>query len=58
MAERGAAYGDVRNALANATSCTAEKEVGKWRVTGPDLDADPLACIVTLDGAVVVITLF
>jgi hypothetical protein len=57
--QRGATYGDVRNALRHASACIANPQrMGSWRVTGADLDGDELVCICVIEDGVVVITLF
>lgn len=64
MRQRGATARDVQHALENAMTCEPgdleEGECPRWRVTGLDLDADPLTAVIELDGTsfVVVITLY
>jgi len=55
--ERGATFDDVGHALTNARTCSAG-EPGRWRVGGPDLDADPLTLVVAIEAGVVVVTVF
>ena len=57
MVQRRVRQMDVRNALAQATSCAATPD-GSWRVEGPDLDGDSLTLIVALEGGVIVVTVF
>lgn len=57
MAQRGVRRGDVRCALEQATSCTANPG-GNWRVEGPDLDGDALTLIVAIEDGVIVVTVF
>lgn len=57
--ERGATFDDVREALMNAAHCAANKEtVGRWDVTGLDLDGDPLTAVIVFEAGVLVVTLF
>ncbi|MEQ8454955.1 MAG: DUF4258 domain-containing protein [Sandaracinaceae bacterium] len=64
MRQRGATARDVQHALENASTCEPgdpeEGERPRWKVTGLDLDADPLTVLIELDGTsfVVVITLY
>jgi hypothetical protein len=58
MRERGAVVGDVMHALINAVRCASSDSPERWKVTGPDLDGDDLTCVVTIEGRVVVITVF
>ncbi len=55
--ERGASWRHVRCALVSAVSCV-DNGGETWKVTGPDLDGDALTCIVAIEDAVVVITVF
>jgi hypothetical protein len=58
MRERGASRGDVKNALATATVCTAEADT-RWCISGgQDLDGEALTVVVVLDDGVLVVTLF
>jgi hypothetical protein len=57
MAQRGARYEDVRHALAGAQRCTAADQ-GRWKVFGEDLDGDELVCVVSIEAAVVVVTVY
>jgi hypothetical protein len=57
MAERGAQYEDVRHALAGARKCRAADQ-GRWKVFGVDRDGDELVCVVTIEGGVIVVTVF
>lgn len=58
MHERGATFDDVREALVTATSCQAQPAT-RWRVEGGcDCDGDELTLVVTIELAVVVVTLF
>ena len=56
MRRRGVQFHDLRFALMQAKTCTADDE--KWKVTGPDEDGDALTCIVVLEAEVVVVTVF
>jgi hypothetical protein len=58
MDERGATFDDVRQALVSATTCQAQP-ASRWKVQGgSDCDGDELTMIVTIEMAVVVVTLF
>ncbi len=58
MDERGATFDDVREALVTATSCRIEP-ASRWKVEGGcDCDGDELTLVVTIELAVVVVTLF
>jgi hypothetical protein len=58
MGERGAARGDVKNALVTGTTCVPEGHA-KWRVSGgDDLESEPLTVVVVLEDGVLVVTLF
>lgn len=48
---------DVRCALANASGCEAADD-GRWRVRGHDLDGDDLTCVVAIEDAAIVVTIF
>jgi hypothetical protein len=49
MQQRGAQRNDVGSALANALSCVHDPPPdNKWKVTGPDLDGDPLTVVIAL----------
>jgi hypothetical protein len=57
MVERGVTYRDVQEALMTARRCTAQSD-DRWRVEGGhDVLGEPLALIVVIAGAVVVITM-
>ena len=58
MGQRGVTYRDLRNALEHATRCVAAEQPGRWRVTGPDLDAEELTTVVVIHDGVVVVTVF
>ena len=55
--ERGATFGDVGHALANARTCSAG-EPDRWRVEGPDREGDSLTLVVAIEAGVVVVTVF
>jgi len=55
MAERGALYEDVRNALATARRCKAQ-DGGRWKVSGSDRDGDGLVLVVVLEAGVNAVT--
>ncbi len=58
MGERGATFDDVKEALVTATGCQAQP-ASRWRLEGGrDCDGDELTLIVTIELAVVVVTLF
>ena len=57
MAQRGAGEADVRNALTYAVTSLATPD-GRWKVTGPDMDGDALTLVVTIEGGVIVVTVF
>lgn len=56
MSERNVTFRDVRHALTNARSCSAEGE--RWRVKGPDWDGDDLVLVCVLEDGVIVVTVF
>lgn len=56
MAQRHVRAEDVFCALCNAVGCKPGNELGRWKVTGPDLDGDDLSLVVVFEGDVVVIT--
>jgi hypothetical protein len=58
MQQRGATYRDLRHALENASTCVTGDRVGRWRVTGPDLDRDDLTAVVVIEDGVVVVTMY
>jgi hypothetical protein len=57
MHERFVRPPDIYHALENSASCKAS-EGRRWKVVGPDIDGDELTVVVTIDGDVVVITVF
>lgn len=57
MQERHVRYNDLRNALIHAQRCTAQPDE-KWRVSGPDLDAEELTVVVTIEDGLLVVTVF
>lgn len=57
MGERGAQYEDVRHALAGARKCKAA-DLGRWKVSGDDLDGDELVLVVAIESGVVVVTVY
>jgi hypothetical protein len=58
MCERNVKNADVLHALANATAATDQDQApGRWRVTGPDLDGEPLVVVAQFDGRFEVVTL-
>jgi hypothetical protein len=57
MGERGAQYEDVRHALAGARSCKAA-DLGRWKVSGDDLDGDEIGLVVAIESGVVVVTVY
>lgn len=56
MGERNVTFRDVRHALTNAHSCSAQG--ARWRVEGPDWDDDELALVCVLEDGVIVVTVF
>jgi hypothetical protein len=59
MHQRGVTNADLRCALCRAEVCaTSEASEGAWKVTGPDLDSAALTCVVVIEGADIVITVF
>jgi hypothetical protein len=57
MGERGAQFEDVRHALAGARKCKAA-DLGRWKVSGDDLDGDELILVVAIESGVVVVTVY
>lgn len=57
MGERGAQYEDVRHALAGARRCRAA-DLGRWKVSGDDLDGDELTLVVAIEAGAVVVTVY
>lgn len=57
MSERGVRYEDVRHALAGARRCKAS-DLGRWKVSGGDLDGDELILVVAIESGVVVVTVY
>lgn len=57
MGERGARYEDVRHALSGARKCKAA-DLGRWKVSGDDLDGDELILVVAIESGVVVVTVY
>lgn len=57
MRERNAYVEDVFEAIATATSCQEEEEE-TWRVPGVDTFGDELTVIVSLEGSVIIVTIF
>lgn len=49
--------GDLRNALVNARSCSAQKD-DRWKVEGSDLDGDDLTVVGVIDDGLLIVTLF
>jgi hypothetical protein len=58
MEDASADFLDVLNALRKATSCRYQKQKDRWKVVGPDLDADDLTIVVALDDGVLVVTVW
>jgi Domain of unknown function (DUF4258) len=56
MRQRNVLLKDVRSALTGAQTCQADGP--NWKVTGPDYDGDSLTCLVVLEEAVLVVTVF
>jgi hypothetical protein len=57
MQDRGVREGDLRNALVNARSCSAQKD-DRWKVEGSDLDGDDLTVVGVIDDGLLIVTLF
>lgn len=57
MAQRGAAFQDVRHALATARTCRLQSN-GRWFVPSRDLDGDDLDLVIVFDPDVLVITVY
>lgn len=57
MPKRRVTYGDVENALINATSCLPDEDE-TWKVIGPDVDGDDLKLIVVVEEGVLVVTVW
>lgn len=57
MRQRYVKKSDVLHALRNADSCEPAVQ-GRWKVTGPDEDADDLTVIVFFDFDLLVITVY
>ena len=58
MDERRVTKKEVMHALTNAATCVPGDGVGRWKVTGPDLDGDDLTAVVTIEGGLLVVTVF
>lgn len=56
MQQRNVSYKDAFTALVGAHGCEVNGE--NWKVTGPDVDGDPLTCVVALEDDVVVVTVY
>lgn len=56
MQQRNVSFKDAFAALAGAQVCEATGN--NWKVTGPDVDGDPLTCVVALEDGVVVVTVY
>jgi hypothetical protein len=57
MGERGVRYEDVRRALAGARTCKAA-DLGRWKVSGDDLEGDELVLVVAIESGVIVVTVY
>jgi hypothetical protein len=58
MRERQVGYGQLRQALSVAMSCSWQAARENWKVEAADLDGDELTIVVVLEDGVVVVTLF
>lgn len=58
MSQRNVQRGDVINALQNGRTCVQGNKLGRWKITGPDLDDQDLQVVIVFELGVVVVTVF